>query len=81
MRMHQLFSSNGKAIEVFIPKKRSLKQYLRFGFVRFATREKGMIAIRSLNGKKIKDHKILVKLARFIGSSEGCRQYSNGLHG
>ncbi|GFZ09150.1 hypothetical protein Acr_20g0009580 [Actinidia rufa] len=79
--MHQLFSNSGKVIEVFIPKKRSSKQNLRFGFVRFATREEGLIAIRALNGEKIRDHKILVKLARFVGSPDGAKQFSNGLHG
>ncbi|GFS42115.1 hypothetical protein Acr_00g0078180 [Actinidia rufa] len=78
--MHQLFSNSGKVIEVFIPKKRSLKQNLRFGFVRLATREEGLIAIRSLNGINIRDHKILVKLATFVGPPDGSRQYS-GIHG
>ncbi|KAI8526210.1 hypothetical protein RHMOL_Rhmol13G0291300 [Rhododendron molle] len=57
----QLFTEGGVPIDVYIPSKFNT----RFGFVRFKTKSEGLRAIRLWNGVTIRDHKLIVKFARF----------------
>ena len=63
--LHQLFGRYGKVKDAFIPKKRSAKNGVRFGFVRFGRRDEAAEAVRRMNGICIRGCELKVKMAEY----------------
>ena len=65
----QLFSYEGKVVDIFLSQKKRKNSKQPFAFVRFVKRDEANLAIKNLHKTEIKGCKIKVSLAKFKRSS------------